>query len=70
MNYSDVRQNLANVLETAHNGEAVKVLRHGQEVAVILNPKEYEAYQQSKLDKEFEEIMASHGEQIKALSDR
>ncbi|CTU08513.1 type II toxin-antitoxin system Phd/YefM family antitoxin [Escherichia coli] len=70
MNYSEVRQNLALVLETAATGTPVTITRRGHKAAVIISAEEFERYQKAKLDAEFDAIMAIHGSEIKELADK
>lgn len=70
MNYSEVRQNLALVLETAATGTPVTITRRGHKAAVIISAEEFERYQKAKLDAEFDAIMAIHGSEIMELADK
>ncbi len=70
MNYSEARQNLALVLETAATGTPVTITRRGHKAAVIISAEEFERYQKAKLDAEFDAIMAIHGSEIKELADK
>lgn len=49
MNYSEARQNLALVLETAATGTPVTITRRGHKAAVIISAEEFERYQKAKL---------------------
>ena len=70
MNYSEARQSLALVLETAATGTPVTITRRGHKAAVIISAEEFERYQKAKLDAEFDAIMAIHGSEIKELADK
>ena len=70
LNYSEARQNLALVLETAATGTPVTITRRGHKAAVIISAEEFERYQKAKLDAEFDAIMAIHGSEIKELADK
>lgn len=70
MNYSEARQNLALVLETAATGTPVTITRRGHKAAVIISAEEFERYQKAKLDAEFDAIMAIHGSEIMELADK
>ncbi|MDI6427447.1 type II toxin-antitoxin system Phd/YefM family antitoxin [Cronobacter dublinensis] len=70
MNYSEARQHLASALESAATGTPVTITRRGHKPAVIISAEEFERYQAVKLDAEFAEIMAVHGNEIRELADR
>ncbi|PKE31597.1 type II toxin-antitoxin system prevent-host-death family antitoxin [Rahnella sp. AA] len=69
-NYTDARQNLADVIQMAAEGEPVTITRRGKAPAVIISAEEYAAFLKHKLDREFEEMMGVHGDAIRALADR
>lgn len=62
--------NIATVLDTALNGEPVEITRRDGRAAVLISKAEFEAYQNAKLDAEFDVIMQRHEHTIKALTDR
>ncbi|ABU79468.1 MULTISPECIES: type II toxin-antitoxin system Phd/YefM family antitoxin [Cronobacter] len=70
MNYSEARQQLASALESAAAGRPVTITRRGHKSAVIISAEEFERYQAAKLDAEFAEIMAVHGNEIRELADK
>ncbi|ELQ6170843.1 type II toxin-antitoxin system Phd/YefM family antitoxin [Cronobacter dublinensis] len=70
MNYSEARQQLASALESAATGTPVTITRRGHKPAVIISAEEFERYQAAKLDAEFAEMMAVHGNEIRELADR
>ncbi|EPD6701512.1 type II toxin-antitoxin system Phd/YefM family antitoxin [Cronobacter dublinensis] len=70
MNYSEARQQLASALESATTGTPVTITRRGHKPAVIISAEEFERYQAAKLDVEFAEMMAVHGNEIRELADR
>ena len=45
VNYSEARQNLADVLESAVTGVPVTITRRGHKSAVIISAEEFERYQ-------------------------
>jgi len=69
-NYTDARQNLAEVIQLAVDGEPVAITRRGKAPAMIVSADEYRAFIKHKLDREFEEMMGIHGDAIRALADR
>ncbi|MBG3012064.1 type II toxin-antitoxin system prevent-host-death family antitoxin [Proteus faecis] len=62
--------NISEVLGTAIYGEPVKIPRTDGTSAVVISKVEFEAYQNAKLDAEFDIIMQRHGHTIKALTNR
>ncbi|HGN9373318.1 TPA: type II toxin-antitoxin system Phd/YefM family antitoxin [Citrobacter pasteurii] len=70
VNYSEARQNLAEVLETAVSGVPVTITRRGHKSAVIISAEEFERYQSARLDDEFADIMRVHGNEIRELADK
>ena len=70
MNYSEARQNLAEVLESAVTGAPVTITRRGHKPAVIISAEEFERYQAARLDDEFADIMMIHGNEIRELADK
>ncbi|ASO10604.1 type II toxin-antitoxin system Phd/YefM family antitoxin [Salmonella enterica] len=67
---TQARANIATVLDTALNGEPVEITRRDGRAAVLISKAEFEAYQNAKLDAEFDVIMQRHEHTIKALTDR
>ncbi len=61
VNYSEARQNLAEVLESAVTGGPVTITRRGHKSAVIISAEEFERYQTARMDDEFAAIMAGGG---------
>ncbi|MFP1786705.1 type II toxin-antitoxin system Phd/YefM family antitoxin [Lonsdalea quercina] len=51
------RANISEVLDAATHGESVEITRRDGCSAVVISKTEFEAYQNAKLDAEFEEIM-------------
>ena len=70
INYSEARQNLAEVLEIAVTGVPVTITRRVHKPAVIISAEEFERYQAARLDDEFAAIMAIHGNEIEELADK
>lgn len=69
VNYSEARQNLAEVLESAVTGP-VTITRRGHKSAVIISAEEFERYQTARMDDEFAAIMAVHGNELRELADK
>lgn len=67
---TQARANISTVLDTALNGEPVEITRRDGSAAVLISKAEFEAYQNSKLNTEFDAIMQRHEHTIKALTDR
>ncbi len=71
VNYSEARQNLADVLESAVTGVPVTITRRARhKSAVIISAEEFERYQAARMDDEFAAIMAVHGDEIRELADK
>lgn len=70
VNYSEARQNLAEVLESAVAGDPVTITRRGHKPAVIISAEEFERYQTARMDDEFASIMAVHGNELRELADK
>ncbi|ELA6333405.1 type II toxin-antitoxin system Phd/YefM family antitoxin [Salmonella enterica] len=70
VNYSEARQNLAEVLESAVTGGLVTITRRGHKSAVIISAEEFERYQTARMDDEFAAIMAVHGNELRELADK
>jgi antitoxin Phd len=67
---TQARANISSVLDAAVNGEPVEITRRDGSAAVVISKAEFEAYQNAKLDAEFDLIMQRHGHTIEALTDR
>ncbi|OSM97761.1 MULTISPECIES: type II toxin-antitoxin system Phd/YefM family antitoxin [Lonsdalea] len=67
---TQARANISEVLDAATHGEAVEITRRDGSSAVVISKTEFEAYQNAKLDAEFEEIMQRHGHTVEALTNR
>ncbi|MGM3162973.1 type II toxin-antitoxin system Phd/YefM family antitoxin [Dickeya undicola] len=67
---TEARQNIATVIDTAASGEPVEITRRNGTSAVLIPKAEFEAYQNARLDAEFDFIMQRHGHTVKALADR
>ncbi|MEJ5548851.1 type II toxin-antitoxin system Phd/YefM family antitoxin, partial [Salmonella enterica subsp. enterica] len=50
VNYSEARQNLAEVLESAVTAGPVTITRRGHKSAVIISAEEFERYQTARMD--------------------
>ncbi|EAS0132880.1 type II toxin-antitoxin system Phd/YefM family antitoxin [Salmonella enterica] len=70
VNYSEARQNLAEVLESAVTAGPVTITRRGHKSAVIISAEEFERYQTARMDDEFAAIMAAHGNELRKLADK
>ncbi|MCZ8637763.1 type II toxin-antitoxin system Phd/YefM family antitoxin [Escherichia albertii] len=57
---TQARANIATVLDTALNGEPVEITRRDGSSAVLISKAAFEAYQNAKLDAEFDAIMQRH----------
>ncbi|MGJ0627871.1 type II toxin-antitoxin system Phd/YefM family antitoxin [Xenorhabdus bovienii] len=67
---TQARANISEVLDAATQGEPVEITRRDGSAAVVISKTEFEAYQNAKLDAEFDLMMQRHGHTIKALTDR
>jgi len=67
---TQARANISAVLDAATSGEPVEIIRRDGSAAVVISKADFEAYQQARLDKEFDAIMQRHWHTIEALSDR
>ncbi|AXY34448.1 type II toxin-antitoxin system Phd/YefM family antitoxin [Yersinia pseudotuberculosis] len=67
---TQARANISAVLDAATRGEPVEIIRRDGSAAVVISKAEFEAYQKSKLDVEFDFIMQRHGRTVEALIDR
>lgn len=65
---TQARANIATVLDTALNGEPVEITRRDGSSAVLISKAAFEAYQNAKLDAEFDAIMQRHEHTIEALT--
>ncbi|MFP1985029.1 type II toxin-antitoxin system Phd/YefM family antitoxin [Lonsdalea quercina] len=54
---TQARANISEVLDAATHCEAVEITRRDGSSAVVISKTEFEAYQNAKLDAEFEEVM-------------
>ena len=67
---TQARANISAVLDAATSGEPVEIIRRDGSAAVVISKADFEAYQKSKLDAEFDFIMQRHGRTVEALTDR
>ncbi|CDL79423.1 MULTISPECIES: type II toxin-antitoxin system Phd/YefM family antitoxin [Xenorhabdus] len=67
---TQARANIAEVLDTAAHGEPVEITRRDGSSAVVISKAEFDAWQNAKLDAEFDSIMQRHGHTIEALTNR
>ena len=67
---TQARAHISEVLDTAIHGEPVEITRRDGTSVVVISKVEFEAYQNAKLDAEFDIIMQRHGHTIKALTNR
>ncbi|EHD19591.1 MULTISPECIES: type II toxin-antitoxin system Phd/YefM family antitoxin [Brenneria] len=67
---TQARANISTVLDAAVNGEPVEIIRRGGSATVVISKAEFEAYQNAKLDAEFDLIMQRYGHTEEALTDR
>jgi antitoxin Phd len=67
---TQARANISEVLNTATQGEPVEITRRDGSSVVVISKAEFEAYQNAKMDAEFDLIMQRHGHTIEALADR
>lgn len=59
------------MLDAATHGEPVEITRRDDgNSAVVISKAEFEAYQNAKLDAEFDVIMQRHGHTVEALTNR
>ncbi len=70
VNYSEARQNLAEVPESAVTGGLLPSRVVGHKSAVIISAEEFERYQTARMDDEFAAIMAVHGNELRELADK
>ncbi|WP_241256098.1 type II toxin-antitoxin system prevent-host-death family antitoxin [Proteus sp. ZN5] len=61
---------MSEVLDAAFRGEPVEITRRDGSSAIVISKAEFEAYQNAKLNAEFDIIMQRHGHTIKALTNR
>lgn len=64
------RANISEVLDAATHGEPVEIPRRDGSSAVVISKAEFEAYQNAKLDAEFDVIMQRHRHTVEALTNR
>ncbi len=67
---TQARANISDVLDAATHGEPVEITRRDGSAAVVISKAEFEAYQNTKLDAEFDHIMQRHGRTLEALTNR
>ncbi|MDR0806432.1 MAG: type II toxin-antitoxin system Phd/YefM family antitoxin [Enterobacteriaceae bacterium] len=68
---TQARANISEVLDSVViHGEPVEITRRDGSSAVVISKAEFEAYQNAKLDAEFDLIMQRHGHTVAALTDR
>lgn len=67
---TQARANISEVLDIAIHGAPVEITRRDGSSAIVISKAEFEAYQNAKLDAEFDLIMQRHGRTIKALTSR
>ncbi|WP_025123562.1 MULTISPECIES: type II toxin-antitoxin system Phd/YefM family antitoxin [unclassified Serratia (in: enterobacteria)] len=67
---TQARANISAVLDAATSGEPVEITRRDGSAAIVISKAEFEAYQNAKLDAEFDSIMQRHGRTVEALTDR
>ncbi|WP_213992454.1 type II toxin-antitoxin system Phd/YefM family antitoxin [Sodalis sp. dw_96] len=67
---TQARANISDVLDAATHGEPVEITRRDGSAAVVISKAEFEAYQNAKLDAEFDHIMQRHGRTLEALTNR
>lgn len=68
--YSEARSNLASILEEAASSAPVMVTRPGHQNVVIISQAEFERLKEARHDADFEAIWSTHGDSIRALTDR
>ncbi|EGF6523993.1 type II toxin-antitoxin system Phd/YefM family antitoxin [Salmonella enterica] len=57
---TQARSNISEVLDAATQGEPIEITRRDGSSAVVISKAEFEAYQNVKLDAEFDMIMRRH----------
>ncbi|CNK24004.1 Phage/plasmid maintenance toxin/antidote system protein (antidote) [Yersinia mollaretii] len=67
---TQARANISEVLDAATHGEPIEITRRDGSAAVVISKAEFEAYQNAKLDAEFDLMMQRHGHTIAVLTDR
>lgn len=67
---TQARANISEVLDTATQGVPVEITRRDGAAAVVISKAEFEAYQNAKLDIEFDLMMQRHGHTVEALTNR
>ncbi|MBZ0344519.1 type II toxin-antitoxin system prevent-host-death family antitoxin [Salmonella enterica subsp. enterica serovar Infantis] len=70
VNYSESRQNLAEVLESAVTAGPVTITRRRHKSAPIISAEELERYHTPRKDDEFAAIMAVHRNELRDLADK
>ncbi|WP_413732770.1 type II toxin-antitoxin system prevent-host-death family antitoxin [Sodalis sp. RH20] len=61
---------ISTVLDTALKGEPVEITRRDGSAAILISKAEFDAYQNAKLDAEFDALMQRHAHTVQALTDR
>ncbi|MBG6249301.1 MULTISPECIES: type II toxin-antitoxin system Phd/YefM family antitoxin [Symbiopectobacterium] len=67
---TQARAKISEVLDAATHGEPVEITRRDGSAAVIISKAEFEAYQNAKLDAEFDMMMQRHAHAVEALINR
>lgn len=67
---TQTRTKISEVLDTATQREPIEIPRQDGSSAVVISKAEFEAYQNAKLDAEFDMIMQPHGHTVEALTNR
>lgn len=63
-------QSISEVMDIASSGEPVEITRRDGTSNVLISREEFDAWQNQKLDAEFEEIMRHYGKPIEVLTNR
>lgn len=67
---TQARSKISEVLDAATQGEPIEITRRDGSSAVVISKAEFETYQNTKLDAEFDVIMQHHGHTVEALTNR
>ncbi|MEQ1975702.1 type II toxin-antitoxin system prevent-host-death family antitoxin [Xenorhabdus sp. SGI240] len=62
--------NIEEVLDTVAHGEPVEIIRRDGSSAVVISKAEFDAWQNAKLDAEYDSIMQRHWHTVEALTNR
>ena len=65
-----VRANISEMLDAATHGKPVEITRRDSSSAVAISKAESEAYQNAKLNAEFDVIIQRHGHTVEAPTNR